>query len=299
MPSVSRKVIPWACRVALFGLSFEVGLATASADEKQQVPKEPFKIAHRSVYQPVSLERVAATFNTVPTSATKNVTPKRIRIGPIAKPQKLAEITMTPVKTVEPLEANVLQKVARREAPEPPQAATFLLGKHGAAVSLSPVTKRWVRALGKLETEVSDRHQNRAYAAIFNQVRDNRRGLQIPKINYLVNRFLSYRKDMQIWNTAEYWASPMESLARRAGDCEDFAILKYALLRDLGVKDADMRIVVLMDTAARQYHAVLSVRHKRKWLILDNRFSRVRFERDLPNYQPLYAVNAAGEWSYT
>ncbi|MES0810624.1 transglutaminase-like cysteine peptidase [Roseibium sp. SCPC15] len=142
------------------------------------------------------------------------------------------------------------------------------------------------------------RQDFRAYSAILNQVKTKRRGLQIPKVNYMVNRLLSYQEDSSLWKTGEYWASPVETLRHRAGDCEDYAILKYALLRDLGVEDEDMRIVVLRDTAARQYHAVLSVRHKGKWLILDNRFSRIRFERDLPHYQPLYSVNAAGEWSH-
>ncbi|MEL7526150.1 MAG: hypothetical protein AAFN16_10295, partial [Pseudomonadota bacterium] len=55
----------------------------------------------------------------------------------------------------------------------------------------------------------------------------------------------------------------------------------------------------LRDRAVRQFHAVLTVRHKGQWLVLDNRFSRVRFERDLPHYKPLYSVNAAGEWAHT
>lgn len=181
-------------------------------------------------------------------------------------------------------------------------AQSKLFGTPGEPVSLSPVTKRWQRALENLELDADvsgkDRNSFRAYSAIVNQVRPHRRGLQIPKINYMVNRLLAYREDSVLYKSGEFWASPVETLSRRAGDCEDYAILKYALLRDLGVKDNDMRIVVLRDTAARQYHAVLSVRHKGQWLILDNRFSRVRFERDLPHYQALYSVNAAGEWAH-
>ncbi|WP_299481212.1 transglutaminase-like cysteine peptidase [uncultured Roseibium sp.] len=172
----------------------------------------------------------------------------------------------------------------------------------GKPVSISPVSQRWQRAVSELEGTAQDagrtRHGFRAYSAILDQVSPLRRGLQIPKVNYMVNRLLAYREDSFLYKKAEYWASPVETLTRRAGDCEDYAILKYALFRDLGVKDEDMRIVVLRDTAARQYHAVLSVRHNGKWLILDNRFSRVRFERDLPHYQALYSVNAAGEWSH-
>lgn len=192
------------------------------------------------------------------------------------------------------------------------QKPTVLLGSVGRPVTLTPVSKRWERALAGFETPsaglvhvaaqeegpASDRLADKAYAAILQKLAKDRRARQIPQVNFMVNRLLSYRQDAQLWKTGEYWASPMESLARRAGDCEDYAILKYALLRDLGVKDEEMRVVVLMDKAARQHHAVLAVRHDGKWLILDNRFSRVRFERDLPNYQVFYTVNATGQWAH-
>ena len=298
-PAANRTVLRKAWRAGLFALSFQTGLATAVAGENPVISDKSLVIPPLSFSQTISLERVAVNFHFVPPPTAKSVLPQRVRVGPIAKPRRSAKAATPPVKAVAPRKPAVLQAVVREGAPRAPQSATFLFGTRGKSVSLTPVTKRWARALGELETEASVRHQDRAYAAIFNQVKNKRRGLQIPKINYMVNRLLAYREDVQIWNTGEYWASPMESLARRAGDCEDYAILKYALLRDLGVKDADMRIVVLMDTAARQHHAVLSVRHEGKWLILDNRFSRIRFERDLPNYQPLYTVNAAGEWSHT
>lgn len=178
--------------------------------------------------------------------------------------------------------------------------STILFGSLGKPVSMSPVTERWARALEDIQTGSQFSYQHvPAFETILSNVSAKRRGLQIPKVNALVNRMLSYQEDDQLWQTSEYWASPAETLSKRAGDCEDYAILKYALLRELGIKDEDMRIVVLRDKAVRQYHAVLTVRHKNKWLVLDNRFSRVRFERDLPHYQALYSVNASGEWSHT
>lgn len=62
------------------------------------------------------------------------------------------------------------------------------------------------------------------------------------------------------------WQSPLTSLALGAGDCEDYALLKYKLLRDLGVPDARMRLVAFVG------HAVLAVeRLGGGWVILDNR----------------------------
>nr|WP_319382597.1 transglutaminase-like cysteine peptidase [uncultured Roseibium sp.] len=179
---------------------------------------------------------------------------------------------------------------------------TLLFGSLGKSIELSPITRRWQKALADFAPQTASAQNvhltHPAYTAILKQAGQKRRGLQIPKVNELVNRLLAYREDSALYETGEYWASPTETLAHRAGDCEDFAILKYALLRDLGIADEDMRIVVLRDAALRQFHAVLTVRHKGQWLILDNRFSRVRFERDLPHYKPLYSVNAAGEWTH-
>ncbi|WP_420332729.1 transglutaminase-like cysteine peptidase [Roseibium sp.] len=180
---------------------------------------------------------------------------------------------------------------------------TVVFGAFGRSVGLSPITRRWQKATAELANDTASSRtfalDDPAYRAILEKARPKRRGLQIPKVNQLVNRLLTYREDTTLYGTGEYWASPAETLSHRAGDCEDFAILKYALLRDLGISDDDMRIVVLRDTAVRQFHAVLTVRHKGGWLVLDNRFSRVRFERDLPHYKPLYSVNAAGEWAHT
>ena len=180
---------------------------------------------------------------------------------------------------------------------------TVIFGSSGRSVGLSPISRRWQRATAELAAQTAstqdDSPNHPAYDAILTKARPLRRGLQIPKVNALVNRLLTYREDSALHETGEYWASPTETLSHLAGDCEDFAILKYAILRDLGINDNDMRIVVLRDTAVRQFHAVLTVRHKGQWLVLDNRFSRVRFERDLPHYKPLYSVNAAGEWAHT
>ncbi|MEO0979831.1 MAG: transglutaminase-like cysteine peptidase [Pseudomonadota bacterium] len=180
---------------------------------------------------------------------------------------------------------------------------TVIFGALGRSVGLSPITRRWQRATAGLADETASSPtvslSDPAYNAILDAARPLRRGLQIPKVNELVNRLLAYQEDAALYGTGEHWASPAETLSHRAGDCEDFAILKYALLRDLGINDDDMRIVALRDRAIRQFHAVLTVRHKGQWLVLDNRFSRVRFERDLPHYKPLYSVNAAGEWAHT
>lgn len=40
----------------------------------------------------------------------------------------------------------------------------------------------------------------------------------------------------------DYWSSPDETVAKRAGDCEDFAILKMASLLQTGIPQEKMAI---------------------------------------------------------
>jgi predicted transglutaminase-like cysteine proteinase len=289
VPAANRKSvrIPWL--TCLCVLALQVGIASAHADEVSAgFDKMPDYVRY-ALLEKTDVSK--AGFYYSPMLAT-----------PVLKPDTKKTVSANP-QSKPALKQPELKQKARLGAQRSSQRPTLLFGSLGKSSSLTPVTARWTRALSEhqMDNQGSDsgRHTFRAYSAILDKVRNEPRRLQIPKINYMVNRLLKYREDIRLWKTGEYWASPVETLSRRAGDCEDYSILKYALLRDLGVKDEDMRIVVLRDTAARQYHAVLSVRHEGKWLILDNRFSRVRFERDLPHYQALYSVNASGQWSHT
>lgn len=45
---------------------------------------------------------------------------------------------------------------------------------------------------------------------------------------------ISFAEDRDLFGRSEYWQAPEEFLARRKGDCEDYAILTQALLKRLG-----------------------------------------------------------------
>ncbi len=54
----------------------------------------------------------------------------------------------------------------------------------------------------------------------------------------------------------DYWQSPIETLARGKGDCEDFAIAKYVSLRMLGIAAERLRVSVVTQPQVG-HHAVL------------------------------------------
>src|SRR5262245_35980275 len=84
----------------------------------------------------------------------------------------------------------------------------------------------------------------------------------------------------------------LQTLASGAGDCEDFAILKYVALRELGVGVDDLKVVIVQDDKRRTERAILPVRSERKWLVLDNRTMAILNTEDARDYRPLFALNA-------
>jgi predicted transglutaminase-like cysteine proteinase len=115
----------------------------------------------------------------------------------------------------------------------------------------------------------------------------------------LVNRFANaavrYTDDIATFRTADYWASPAQSLKGR-GDCEDYALLKYESLKALGFAENNLRIVVLKDLRKGIGHAVLSVKTEAGNFILDNQDNRVLRHDTITHYAPIFSINANKRW---
>jgi len=101
-------------------------------------------------------------------------------------------------------------------------------------------------------------------------------------VNRSVNNLIQYRSD-----GADHWATPVETAARGAGDCEDYAIAKMWLLRSMGYSPETLQLVVLKDTRTGYYHAVLAVHANGRNYILDNMSNRVATDLAYANYKPI------------
>ena len=118
---------------------------------------------------------------------------------------------------------------------------------------------------------------------------------QLSTVNGAVNR-LPYIEDRANYGVDDYWAAPDEFFAR-GGDCEDFAIAKYVLLRRAGVAAEAMRVVIVHDLALSAAHAILAVTLAGKTYILDNQDADVRPASAVAwRYQPVYSINETGWW---
>jgi len=67
-----------------------------------------------------------------------------------------------------------------------------------------------------------------------------------------------YITDKNNWGRKDYWATPAEFM-KNFGDCEDYAIIKYLSLRQLGFKESELRVVAVKDLNLKVGHAVLIV----------------------------------------
>jgi predicted transglutaminase-like cysteine proteinase len=117
---------------------------------------------------------------------------------------------------------------------------------------------------------------------------------KLDRVNSWANG-IAYVDDMSNWSMSDHWQTPAEFLAN-GGDCEDYAIIKYFGLVELGFSPTDMRIMVLYDEAIKTHHAVLLVRLNGKIKLLDNQKKTVADLADAPNYRPIYSLNQQNWW---
>lgn len=123
------------------------------------------------------------------------------------------------------------------------------------------------------------------------------RDAKIVAVNAFVNRW-PYITDQKLWGQSDYWASPKEFMIN-SGDCEDYAILKYVTLKELGFEEDDLRLVVVQDKVRKIAHAVLAVYNgDTDIIILDSLFNTPLSHKDLIQYSPYYSVNARSRWAH-
>jgi predicted transglutaminase-like cysteine proteinase len=113
-------------------------------------------------------------------------------------------------------------------------------------------------------------------------------------VNREINQAVRYVSDFDAHGVADLWSSPLETLAAGTGDCEDYAIAKFAMLLDAGIAEKDLKVLLVRDMAVRQDHAVLAVRIGGRWLVLDNRRFGLVEAGDLPYFMPLFAIDHGG-----
>jgi predicted transglutaminase-like cysteine proteinase len=119
-----------------------------------------------------------------------------------------------------------------------------------------------------------------------------------------VNLSIRATSDWSQYGVDDFWSAPLATIEKGAGDCEDYAILKYLALREAGISPDDLRLLIVSYPRRRTIHAILAVRLDGEWLLLDNLTMVMVNSLEATQYQPLIALDyhaittfAAGSWA--
>jgi predicted transglutaminase-like cysteine proteinase len=120
------------------------------------------------------------------------------------------------------------------------------------------------------------------------------RAQQIDAVNRYINS-VRYVEDSRNYHKSDQWATPIEFLTR-GGDCEDFAIAKFASLRALGFSSDQLRIAIVQDKIKNVPHAILIVYDGGHTYVLDNQDKSVRDADSINRYKPIFSLNSNNWW---
>jgi predicted transglutaminase-like cysteine proteinase len=172
------------------------------------------------------------------------------------------------------------------------------------SASLGPFQKwtgmleRQIEERGLYDGPCTSRRFNRCHLAEWRQLLRDIAALeplaQLEAVNGFMNR-APYVTDPVNYGVPDYWATPLQFLTKD-GDCEDYAIAKFASLRQLGFQNDQMRIVVVDDLNLRIPHAILVVYMGGRAYVLDNQISRVVPAEVINHYRPIYSINERAWW---
>lgn len=131
---------------------------------------------------------------------------------------------------------------------------------------------------------------------------------RVRKVHEFVNDHVSYAEDSVAWRVSDYWATPLETLGRGVGDCEDYAIAKYFSLLIAGVPSKQLRMTYVkarLGGAAGGNVGGSSIAHMvlayyptvtGEPYILDSLIDDVRPASQRPDLTPIFSFNSDGLW---
>ena len=124
---------------------------------------------------------------------------------------------------------------------------------------------------------------------------------KLALVNTTLNR-VPWATDAAHWRTEDYWATPLETIATFAGDCEDIAIAKWIMLRHLGIPGENLRLAFVQMRGSGENHMVLLYLDRvdvpweqRRVEVLDNKDNEVRPGQDRDDLLAFYLMSGSGE----
>jgi predicted transglutaminase-like cysteine proteinase len=183
-------------------------------------------------------------------------------------------------------------------------------GLFAATLSFGTLLEKWLDVERKLDDErvqlaLCDGDRDRCvspaalqFLAIVDDAKAREGRARLGEINRAINLAIRPMSDLAQYGAVDVWSSPLVTFATGAGDCEDYAIAKFAALRHAGIAPDDLRIVIMRDTIRGEDHAVAAARLDGHWLMLDNRRMAMVEDIHVRNYRPTFVIDQYGIMQY-
>jgi predicted transglutaminase-like cysteine proteinase len=181
-----------------------------------------------------------------------------------------------------------------------------------AKVTAGALLEKWLDVEREIDTELQVLRScdgNRAscqsqtaleFLAIVDGARTLEGRARIGEINRAFNLRIKPKSDLALYGVDDVWSPPLATLAKGAGDCEDYAIAKFVALQEAGVSAEELRIVVLRNDIREEDHAVVAARLDGNWLMLDNLHMVMAEDQRVRNYySPIFLIDHDGVKRYS
>ena len=127
---------------------------------------------------------------------------------------------------------------------------------------------------------------------------------KLKQVNDFFNLRIKFIDDVELWGQSDYWATPLETMGKGAGDCEDFSIAKYIALKLLNVPNDKLRLtyvralVIDPDNTTVRAHMVVSyyATPTTEPLILDNLNPEIITASKRTDLTPIFSFNNNALW---
>ena len=156
--------------------------------------------------------------------------------------------------------------------------------------------KKYQQLALEFGSQVTDRLDEWKILVDQNQNKSDTEKLKL--VNDFFNQNVRWVDDIKLWKKKDYWATPLQSLTKGAGDCEDFSIAKYYTLNALGLPIDKLKITYVKALNFNQAHMVLTYYASKKSepLILDNINKKILKGSKRKDLKPVYSFNGEGMW---
>ncbi len=233
--------------------------------------------------QPSALERLKMQQNAVGAPAASAALVPALPASSVAVPLSAMGFTCASKEQPRTVTARIAMPQVKPSVAGRGASEGRFLGTERVRIGKTRFDAQWNRVAAR---KLSQRDLTAAIGA----VPQGRQAL-LSEVNRWVNREIRYKADKR-----DNWADAKATLTTRAGDCEDYAILKMQLLAAAGIAQDDMMLTLARDTMRRIDHAVLLVKDGNGWMMLDMQGDRVAPANMGYGYRPV--MSFAGDQRY-